>query len=80
MKMLSTFRWNFPMGATGAVGAGAWRGAGACPGGVSLITGSDQKRYINHLPCRLLFFSIIYYIYNTLPQSSRRAKNDIYAG
>jgi len=41
------------MGATGADGAGAGRGpggeggAGGGPGGVSIITGSDQKRYSN---------------------------------
>jgi len=35
---------DFPMGATGADGAGAGRGrGGGGPGGISLITCSDQK-------------------------------------
>jgi len=57
------------------VGGGG--GAGGGPG-VSLISGSDQKRrYLNQSRVNPAGLKNIY---QTLPQSSHRAENDIYAG
>ena len=62
-------------------GRGGGRGEGGGTSGLSLITGSDQKRHLNLSRVNPAGLEIYIYIYITLPHSPHRAKNDNnYAG
>ena len=77
LKMLFTFRWNFPMGATGADGAGAGRGAGGRgrgggrPGGPLALHWQRPKTSSEPIPRQPRWVKIYIKCYRTYPAGQK---------